>query len=174
MRAGDPTWLGWTAVAAYLIAAALCVVTARTADRADRQIWLILACILALLAGNKQLDLQSVFTQLARELAMAGGWYERRRQAQLAFLAALALAGAVILATIAVRMRGSRTGLKLALVGLACLFLFVLGRAASFHHVDAALGWDVGPLKFTIVPELIGSLLIGAGAVRAGRSKRAN
>ena len=54
--------------------------------------WLVCA-----LGVNKQLDLQTLFTQLARDLAMAQGWYEERRRYQVAFIIAIGLLGGQIL-----------------------------------------------------------------------------
>lgn len=157
---------------AYLIAAGCCVLAARRAPPRDRALWLTLAGALALLACNKQLDLQSFFTQMMRDFAQRGGWYAHRRQAQLAFLAGLTLAGTAVLAWLAVRMRASAAGIRLAVIGIGCLFLFVLGRAASFHHVDAALGWPAGPTRLSSVPEIVGSLLVGLGALHAAWDQR--
>ena len=155
---------------AYLTAAACCFLAVRRAAPADRRLWLILGSALTILACNKQLDLQSHFTNAMRDLAHTGGWYAHRRLAQFMFLLALAISGALIAVWLVIRMRRSEPGLKFAVAGLLCLILFVVGRAASFHHLDEALGWQMGRIRLNVVPELAGSLLVAFGALRAALS----
>jgi len=83
---GDPTVMGWVTVGAYAVAAAVAGVAAHRARGAaaphpgpDRT-WLLVAGLMALLCVNKQLDLQSLFTDLGRVLAREQGWYARRRE----------------------------------------------------------------------------------------------
>jgi len=51
--------------------------------------WALLALLMAFLAINKELDLQSAFTVAGRCLAKAQGWYEERRDFQRHFIFAL-------------------------------------------------------------------------------------
>ena len=44
--------------------------------------WMGLAALLVFLGFNKQLDLQTAFTFLAKDFAKATGWYENRRIVQ--------------------------------------------------------------------------------------------
>ena len=72
---GDPTFMGWLTVAAYAIAAFTALLAARRAGRApgttrgSRGMWLLVAAFMALLCLNKQLDLQSLLTDIGRQLS---------------------------------------------------------------------------------------------------------
>ena len=169
---GDPTPVGWLTVAAYFLAAWLCLAAAR-ATRIDRQhpsqpatFWIAIAAALILLGINKQLDLQTLLTQIGREVARCQGWYDQRRTVQAAFIAAVTAACIAALATLALLARRSLQRLWLALVGIVFLVCFIAIRAASFHHVDRLLGLRLGGLKINWILELggIGCVIICACA----------
>ena len=164
---GDPSAWGWIAVLAYALAAGACVLAARRMAGRERWFWAALSAGLLALAVNKQLDLQSGLTALARCHAQAAGWYQDRRGVQLAFIAgvgALAALGAGLGAW-AVRARLRR--LWPAVLGAALVLGFVAIRAAGFHHVDVAIGQGVLGVTVNAVLEVGGTALIGWGAVRA-------
>ena len=83
---GDPTLLGWITVVAYFVSAILCGMAVRSArarsddSRASTKFeagfWTASMVIVASLGINKQLDIQTLFTETARELALVGGWYD--------------------------------------------------------------------------------------------------
>jgi len=173
---GDPTVLGWVTVAAYLVAAWLCYRAAGTSSeglgdagtstRRERILWILFAGSLLLLGLNKQLDLQSALTEALRIVSRNQGWYESRREYQLAFVEVLALAAvAGFGALVAFTWRLSRS-IKLAGLGLGFLGAFVLVRAASFHHADQLLGTRVLGLKARWLLELGGIAIAALGARR--------
>ncbi len=168
---GDPTPMGWATVGAYLAAASLCLLWARPSG-AGRGLPLSIAALMALLAINKQLDLQSLFTELARDLLKARGWYERRRELQLIFIASISIGSvaSLILLVWVLRRRVREAGL--ALLGLAFLSGFVLVRAASFHTVDHGLGESLGGLKLNWLLELGGIGMVLAGSIFGWLSRR--
>src|SRR5687768_17295721 len=92
---GDPTVMGWLTVVGYFVAAFLCwrAATKGSAARKVRWFWTALAVLLLFLGFNKQLDLQTAFTFLARDFAKATGWYENRRIVQGIFVVMIALGG---------------------------------------------------------------------------------
>ena len=176
---GDPTLMGWVTVVAYGATALLAFVSARTLrrDRARSAIegdlsrfWATLALFLLLLGINKQLDLQTLFTQLARDLALAQGWYEERRRYQLTFIGAVVVAGVLGTVGLAFALRRIAAQIWLALVGIGFLVSFVLVRAASFHHVDLLL--RAGHVRLNWVFELTGIGLIALAALRARLAQR--
>jgi hypothetical protein len=67
-------------------------------------------------------------------------------------------------------VRGLGLSVFITLGGLAMLGVFVLVRAASFHHVDVALRAPVFGLKLHVVLELVGIAVVIFGAVRALRT----
>jgi len=167
---GDPSVGGWLTVALYFAAAALVGLLLRRwpGSNAVHEIWFwrLLLVALVLLGINKQLDLQSAFTELARLMAFQQGWYAERRQAQLAFIAGSAIMGLTLLAATAHLIWGAPRATWWALGGSAALVLFVLVRAASFHHVDEWLGRSLAGLRVNWLLEAGGLLLIGASAWR--------
>ncbi|AZL60507.1 isopropylmalate isomerase [Tabrizicola piscis] len=175
---GDNHVMGWLTVAVYLVAAFSCAVTARYGPfpartrRREQLFWWFCAVALVLLAANKQLDLQSLLTSVARCVAVDQGWYENRRMMQRVFILAVAAAGALGFLAGGLLMRGTfaRTGLPILGLGLVCTFVAI--RAASFHHVDILIDTRVLGLRLNWVLELPGPLLIWLASIRAGRQQR--
>jgi hypothetical protein len=163
---GDPTVMGWLTVLAYLGAAALAWVNLQAARRTRMpwRYWAALSALMSLLALNKQLDLQTWFTQFGRDLALAQGWYEQRRLVQVGFIAALAGAAAVVAVLQWRQWRHLWQGYRLSAVGVTLLLTFIVMRAATFHHIDQWLGWGWGGLELNHLLELSAIALIAAGA----------
>ena len=170
---GDPTAMGWATVVAYAAAAALCAVCAKREARGNgraRRFWFALALIMLCLGINKELDLQSWLTEVGRDLAIAKGWYDSRRVVQGAFIASLALAGALAQVWLYRTFRDLGAAARVALLGLALVMVFVLVRAAGFHHVDAMLHVELEGLRINWIIELGAIAIIVAGA--AARLRR--
>jgi hypothetical protein len=172
---GDNTFMGWLTVGVYLLAAAAAMRAARMPDRPDLQLgrertfWGIAAAVMLFLAVNKQLDLQSLATMIARCHAQLNGWYETRGTVQRIFILVLAGTGGLALAVLALLLRSILDRVWPALVGLGFVCTFVMIRAASFHHVDWLLGsWLLG-IKMNWLLELPGPLLVVFVALRRGR-----
>jgi hypothetical protein len=163
---GDPTVMGWLTVLAYLGAAGLAFVNLRAARRTRLpwHYWGALAALMVLLALNKQLDLQTWFSQVGRDLALSQGWYDHRRVVQAAFILLLA-AGAVTASVLLwQRLRHIGRGYRLSAVGVALLLAFIVIRAATFHHIDLLLGWGLAGVNLNHLLELGAIGLIAAGA----------
>ena len=177
---GDPSVMGWVTVAVYLVAAWLCflcsrrsrVLARRGSDaRWEPRLWGLFALFLLALGINKQLDLQSAFTEVMRVVAREQGWYEARRQYQYAFIGAVAVLAAFAgTALIAAAWRLGRA-LKLATVGLVFVLAFVAVRAMSFHHVDALIGTRVLNVRVNWMFEIGGIAAVIAGAVLGLRGR---
>ena len=187
---GDPSLMGWVTVACYAIAAVACLRAAApyaaapyaaaphsgaqraggegaSSNRNSRTFWLILAVMLAALGVNKQLDLQSLLTQVVRDLAKARGWYEQRRAMQGWFVAGVALVGVSILSSGMLHLRRADGGRRLAFGGLVLIFAYVLMRAASFHHMDWAINQTLLSVKVNWIVEIGGLILVTLGAHRS-------
>ena len=160
---------------AYVLAATLAsgaagasLATAKMAP-SDRQkhkvltrFWGSVALFLLVLAINKQLDLQSLFTQLGRDLAEQQGWYAERRNIQFLFIVAVGTMGVLGTLSLAVLLRSVLRNVLGAVAGIGWLVTFIIVRASSFHHVDHLLG--VGALKLNWLLELGGIALIAVSA----------
>lgn len=173
---GDPTFMGWLIAIMYLVAAAACLIAARTcrgrAARAEHLFWVGFATVMFLLGINKQLDLQSWVTLTGRNMALSEGWYEHRRIVQTLFIFVVGIGGIAFLWLVWRLARKTVPQHRMALVGGVFLFCFVVIRASSFHHVDQFLGFSVGEhFRLNHMLELTGIFWVGVAAVRACREK---
>lgn len=163
---GDPQITGWLTVLSYLGCLTLAVlVLKRRPQGVAWGFWLGMAAILAFLAVNKQLDLQTALTATGRCMARAQGWYDDRARVQLGFIAGLILVVLILLLAALRTLRGRLRSNGLALFGLALLCGFVLVRAVGFHHVDRLISMDFASIKFNFWFENAGLALIAANAV---------
>jgi hypothetical protein len=164
---GDPSFMGWFTVFAYFIT---CIVSAKVYVAGDytfrrkrqlqKQVWLAIAIIMLLLYVNKQLDLQSLFTQIARVIFHDFGLYQERRHYQALFILGILFTGISSIAWLIYAYYLVIKNHLLALIGLVFLIIFVLIRAASFHHMDQLLGTSILGLKLNWVFELTGIVFI--------------
>lgn len=164
---GDPTILGWLTVLAYFIAVIRSYRVAASLKGIDENyyFWLGLAIILLLLGINKQLDLQTWFTQTLKDSANAHGWYEKRRGFQMLFILFLGMSMCVTLLSIRLYLAQSWHQFKLAWIGIISLGTFVFMRAASFHYMDILLNTHLLGLRLNVVFEVGGILLIILGSI---------
>ncbi len=184
---GDPTWMGWVTVVAYVVAAyfawaackkSRCTARAHGAIEASnvgeqRQLaafWFLMFIALALLGINKQLDLQSLFTEVMRDLALRQGWYDERRKFQFEFVVGIAAVAIVGVGVTALLLRRVWRHARIAVLGMGWLLAFVVIRAASFHHVEVLLSSN-GKL-WNFVFETSGIALIGLCGYRVSRPDR--
>lgn len=166
---GDPSFMGWFTVIAYAVAAGLAW---RVWSVKRERIWLGTAVLMALLCVNKQFDLQSLFTDIGREVARHGGWYEDRRKVQKGFVLAV-LAGAGLFACWFVWcFRDFLVRNKLLAAGLFLLMTFIVVRAISFHHVDVFLKARIAGVKMNWLLELGGIALVGVASFRSAAMRK--
>lgn len=166
MGIGDPTILGWSAVLAYLVAAYLCLVCARECKKLNlpNTFWKVMTAFLLLLALNKQLDLQTLITQIGREFAFEHGLYQYRRKLQLAFVMLLLVTAVTLIAYLRLKMKKVWVEYRMVCVGLITLMAFIFIRIASFHHIDTLLKFHLFSVKLHQWLELAGLLVIILGA----------
>lgn len=170
---GDPTLGGWITVALYAWAAWAChrVLLHERQLRLhltlnERMVWRLLMAGMIALGINKQLDLHSALTELARLHAREHGWYGNRRLFQQAFVVAVPIIGLTVLASLTVLVWNAPATTLWACAGSAGLVVFVAVRAASFHHVDEWVGWRFAGLRTNWIVEMGSLLVIGLGARR--------
>ncbi|MCQ0090467.1 isopropylmalate isomerase [Roseovarius sp. M141] len=178
---GDPGPMGWLIVVLYLVTAGLALCVAgrggfpeRTQSR-ERLFWCLLAGILLLLAVNKQLDLQSLLTAVARCLAQIQGWYEERRAVQIGFIIWIVVVMVIFFSVIWILLHKTLRRNGLALVGLIFVLGFVAIRAAGFHHMDRLIDMRISSVRLNWIFEMTGPALIlisGLSILRAARGKR--
>jgi hypothetical protein len=169
----DTGTAAWVIVAAYVVALLLAVRAARGGGTArERKFWWIAALVLLALGFNKQLDLQTDLTAIGRGMARQEGWYGDRRMVQLLMMAIGGCIARAVGAWLLRLTKCAHASVRLGLAGLLALGVFVTLRAASFHHVDVALGTRVGGTKLHILLELGGIVVVAAGALWAKAPRR--
>ncbi len=173
MKVGDPTLIGWLTVAAYLCAALLSMFCAWRADRifrgqsvfSHRLIWIGLAAGMLFLGINKQLDLQSQFTALGREIAVQQGWYQVHHRVQVLFIMGIVGASLLLLGFLAWTVRRNWKQYWILLIGLLFLARFIVVRAATFYNVPLPrLSQFTGGLQINWLLELLGAALVSLSA----------
>ena len=166
---GDPGFMGWFTVASYFACAILCFFPAFSSQTADRKFllfWRLISLLMILLGINKQLDLQSLFTEVGRQIARAQGWMDHRRVVQFWFILVLWITTIGIFLFFVTLKWNLFRQFTLAYVGLFFLLCFIVTRAASFHHFDQFLGFELFGARMNWVLELTGIYVIGLGAFR--------
>lgn len=166
----------WLTVAAYLVAAVLCKRAARCARHqsasSERLFWGLAAVVMFAFGVNELLDLQTLLTVFGRDHAMANGWYPDRRSIQYYFVVAL-LIGAVICSGLGFWVtRHLHCSVRLALGGLVFIAVFILVRAASFHHLDDILGRGATEFPLGSIQEMTGILLVAVAALQYRHESR--
>lgn len=160
---GDPSFMGWFTVGSYFacaILAAIIVLMSRTIDRTFFSFWSMICLLMILLGINKQLDLQSLFTEVGRQIARSQGWMDYRRTVQFWVISAFGTTVIVALLLFVITMRDLFRRFKLVFIGLFFLLSFIIIRAFSFHHFDEMLGFKFLGLKMNWLLELTGIYLI--------------
>ena len=163
---GDPTVAGWGTVVAYAVCAVLgFMALMRAQDSRERIFWGLVTLAMLSLGVNKQLDLQSMLTAAGRCLSQLQGWYEERRVFQRNFIIGLLMVAGLFLALVLWLMRGCLRRNGLALLGLAFVTAFVAVRAVGFHHFDVLINSRLLDIRYNVLFELSGLVLIAANAL---------
>jgi hypothetical protein len=166
---GDPTVLGWTTFALYLIASILSFRIASasrlTGSASFRHIWGLIALMLVGLGVNKQLDLQTLIIQLARQVAFIGHLYEYRFALHALFFLGLMFLLAVVLFRWWTKLRLFSRQLPMAATGCAFVLSYIMVRAASIDRVDRLIGFDLEGIPFLWLLEVGGLTMIIAQAL---------
>jgi hypothetical protein len=173
---GDPTFMGWFTVCAYGATAVLAMWAAWLSARGSgglpegvpkgRSIWISISLLMVFLCLNKQLDLQSLFTDIGRVMAKSQGWYEERRQFQKFFVIGVLAISGTFGFWVTLRFRAFWLGHGLLLAGLFFLLTFIVVRAISFHHVDEFLRTPLVGIRMNWLLELTGISLVALAAAR--------
>lgn len=132
----------------------------------SRATWILVTLLMGFLCINKQLDLQSLFTDIGRVISWKQGWYEQRREFQKWFVLGVLAASVLTTMVLVLRFRGFWQRHFLLSAGLVFLLTFIAVRAISFHHVDVLLKSRVVGVKMNWFLELTGIALVWLAALR--------
>lgn len=163
---GDPHIMGWVTVVVYATCAVVAFILSvrnpfdgPSAWR-ERVFWGGLGVVMAFMAVNKQLDLQTLMTAIGRCHAQIEGWYDERQGVQRGFIRSLALAAVLLALSVAWFLRASLRRNILAVLGFAFVLGFVVIRAVGFHDVDELISAEVMTVRVNWILELSGLILI--------------
>jgi len=172
---GDPHFMGWVTAASYLVCAVVAAFFAtflsQMEEKRECRFWMVITVLMLFLGVNKQLDLQSLFAEAGRQIALAQGWYPNRRIVQFSFIAVFTTVLIGTFLWFAKRHRDLFARYRLASCGLLFLFGFIVIRASAFHHVDEIIQYDLHGIKMNWVFEMTGILLILVEGLNAWRSQ---
>ncbi|GAA6167713.1 hypothetical protein [Sessilibacter corallicola] len=164
---GDPTPAGWLTVGLYLFSALLALVITLNShkvffDEQNRQkaFWFIASLVLLFLSVNKQLDLQTLFTELARAVAIEQGWYKERKIIQKLFILGIFVLSIILSIYLIYFFRKSLKYNLVAILGISLVLTFVIIRATSFHASDVLINYRLFNLKMNWILECSGIVLI--------------
>jgi len=178
---GDASFVGWLTVIAYLVTGWRCYLAARRITgpmaalsdaRREKTFWAILTALFLMLGINKQLDLQSLLTEIGRILARDEGWYEERASVQRAFILVVGALGVAAAGAAIFLVRRATRGAWIAALGATLVTAFVVIRAASFHHIDRMISISWFGLKTNWLLELSGIAVVLYGTIVQARAFR--
>lgn len=169
---GDHTFFGWMTVLAYFLTSIRLGIKTRLAwlNRDNVIFWLCFTLIIIFLGFNKQLDLQSNFTEIMRNMAKEHGWYEQRRPLQFLFVAVMAMSLPILILLVRTSLANSWRRYKIMWLGILLLLVFIVIRAASFHHVDLIFYKAIGSLRFYQALEIVAIFIIFIGTFYENKS----
>ena len=166
---GDPGFMGWFTVTSYFACAVVAFISVLINQMGGRKsclFWSLVTLLMIFLGINKQLDLQSLFTEMGRQIAKAQGWMAQRRIVQFWFIVGFGTSAFTGFLLFAIIMRNLFRRFMFAFTGLFFLLSFIIVRAASFHHFDEMLGFKLFGAKMNWVLELTGIYLILVGGFK--------
>ena len=142
------TWLDTTACAVllYVLAGSTALVVGvverhrggTTDSRLWPTFWFATGGLLLVMAAGRASNVSDILTDIGREQARSGGWYEVRRSLQAWVIGALTAVWAVTVVAAVWRVPERRRYLPAAIV-VFTLVCFAGIRLISLHHVDALL-----------------------------------
>lgn len=136
----------------------------KSTRKTEARFWTATALIMTFLGLNKQLDIQTLFTEIGRHFAHTGGWYDQRQTIQILFILVFSTLAILSVCAMFWLFRKVDRAVRTAAVGLCLLGTFVIVRAASFHHVDIFLGDSLSGIRWNGILELGGILIISTAA----------
>jgi hypothetical protein len=111
---------------------------------------------------------------VGRQLANAQDWYDLRRVVQFSFILVLSAASIAAFLWVAIFFRDLHRRFAFAFCGLFFVLSYMIIRAATFHHIDEVIQYDLHGIKMKWVIELAGIYMIIAAGLKdifASRTK---
>lgn len=160
----------WLRVFGYLFVAASCFVGAwREDDESEgswRPFWFLTGALFVVMAIGRAGDVADRVTDVLRERAVAGGWYQSRRRVQGLVVAGLGLTWFVAVMTACWRVPARRRRYLPMIVVVLTIGVYAAIRIVSLHQIDGVLhNRRVAGARYGTVIELVLLLLTGTCAL---------
>lgn len=175
---GDPSAMGWFTVGSYYACSLVAFATAvihKSGEKKSFFFWCGVGFLMVLLGINKQYDIQSLFTEMGRQIARAQGWMDQRESVQFWFIMAFGISALSAFLLFSMVMRRLVGRFRLAVSALFLLLSFIVIRAVSIHSFDMIIQFKYLGVKMNWLFELTGIYVIGAAGfkefIRAKRVK---
>ncbi len=165
---GDYSFSGWMITFFYICSfVVLLFVAGKSSGVAirDKVFWHSICAIILFLSINKQLDIQMLFTDIARTAAKEYQVYAIRKPFQIRIISFFASMGISFFIPLMILLRRCHKSIFLATGGVFCLFTFLCLRLVSHHKVEAVFSHSVGIFTYFDFLELLGIFLVSSSAV---------
>jgi hypothetical protein len=170
-KIGDPSPIGWITVGLYVLSffaglgAMIRIVTAEDLDQKNRLVcfFIFYSGLILFLGVNKQLDLQTLFTDVFRIISKEEGWYSERKFFQKKFIVFISTFGLLSFLLMSIWLRSFFKRIAILLLGICALIGFILIRAASLHYMDFALRDKFYDIKLYAIIEVTALAIILVG-----------
>jgi hypothetical protein len=169
---GDPWLSGSIFMISYGVTALLIFKAARQAAARERLYWRLCGSLFLFQVVNTNLDLHALIWTTGRCLSHAQGWYDQRKEIQIALLVGLALFVAIILFIVFIAFFRNIFRNILLTLGVAIAIGFTLVKGISYHGLADFYGRPVGPFHVADLIEYSGILLAFIAAVLRLRQLR--
>ena len=140
---GDLTIIGWLTVGEYFAACICCFVAGKkiepmgdNAARKERRIWLSIAILFFALGISRLLGLETTLLKIGRSIAFSEGWYPKRQNFELAFIAGVTLTCLAALRALVIWLRKAPLSTWVGVTGTILIIAYLFIRAASLHQID--------------------------------------
>ncbi len=117
--------------------------------------WLLTALLLAVLGVGRSSALGDLISDIGREQARAGGWYDTRRTVQLVVVVGVAVVWVAGVALAILRIPPRRRRYLPHVIAVSGIVAFAAIRLVSLHQIDSVLyRTDVGGIRVVALVEL--------------------
>ncbi|MCH2208677.1 MAG: hypothetical protein MK132_22790 [Lentisphaerales bacterium] len=165
LQVGDPTVSGWLITAAYIFVGLMSFKVfsgSKGYDLQEYKVWFYLALMFFGLGMNKQLDLQTIISDVGRWVATRLNLMEYRHLFKRAFIFGLFVSLVSFVWYYRIPLKSFIKKYRIVGFGSALVIFFIFARALSFHifsipfneflaHFEVYLVWEAIALTLTLV-----------------------
>jgi hypothetical protein len=156
---GDPTFIGWLLTGIYLLIGMFALRRSYKLAECSGE-WFAMGALMLFFSFNKQLDLQTLISDVGRWIATSLGLMEQRHLFKIFFMLAMVLCIVLTIWYLRKTVLVFFRQFKLTVVGLAGFIIFIILRASSFHLFSDGFNLFLTNVYFFSILELNSLLII--------------